>query len=70
MDTNTKQKTELNLKIYQCPDKSWRILSKDYIDEWGDYKLRALSPTDVACEIRRLITNACPKNKNNEREAV
>lgn len=65
MNATTKQKTEFNLKIYQCPDGSWRILSEDYIDEWGDYKLRNLTPADIPREIKRLITNIRPKNKNN-----
>jgi hypothetical protein len=56
MNTTTEQKTEFNLKIYQCPDGSWRILSEDYIDEWADDKLRDLSPEEVAHEIRKLLT--------------
>jgi hypothetical protein len=43
------------LKIYQCPDGSWRILSKDYIDEWADDKLRNLTANQVAFEIKKLL---------------
>jgi hypothetical protein len=56
MNATTEQRTEFNLKIYQCPDGSWRILSEDYIDEWADDKLRGLDPKEVACEIRKLLT--------------
>jgi len=56
MNATTEQRTEFNLKIYQCPDGSWRILSEDYIDEWADDKLRGLDPEEVACEIRKLLT--------------
>jgi len=43
------------LKVYLCPDGSWRILSKDYIDEWGDDKLRNLTPDEVVSEIKKLL---------------
>jgi len=43
------------LKVYLCPDGSWRILSKDYIDEWGDDKLRNLTSDEVVSEIKKLL---------------
>jgi hypothetical protein len=52
---------ELNLKIYQCPDGSWRILSEEYIEDWGDYKIRHLTAEEAVDEIERLII---PQNKN------
>jgi hypothetical protein len=55
MNTITEQKKEFTLKIYQCPDGSWRILSDDYINEWGDYKLRHLTTDEVASEIKDLL---------------
>jgi hypothetical protein len=50
-----KEKTQFDLKIYQCADGSWRILSKDYIDEWADDKLRNLTADEVASEIKKLL---------------
>lgn len=55
MDATTKQKTEFNLKIYQCTDGSWRILSENYIDEWGDVKIRNLTDEQVVEEIKQLV---------------
>jgi hypothetical protein len=55
MDTIAEQKMEFNFKIYQCPDKSWRILSEDYIEEWGDCKLRNLTADEVVFEIKKLL---------------
>jgi len=46
------------LKIYQCPDGSWRILSKDYIEEWADDKLRNLTADEVASEIKKLLQSS------------
>jgi hypothetical protein len=46
---------EFTLKIYQCPNGSWRILSEDYIDKWGDDKLRNLNSDEVASEIKKLL---------------
>lgn len=54
-NATTKQKTEFNLKIYQCPDGSWRILSEDYIDEWGDDKIRNLTAKQLVEEIKKII---------------
>jgi hypothetical protein len=55
MNATTEQKKEFTLKIYQCPDGSWRILSEDYINEWGDYKLRHLTADEVVHEINCLL---------------
>ncbi len=55
MNATTKQKTEFNLKIYQCNDGSWRILSEDYIDEWGDDKIRNLTAEQLVEEIKKII---------------
>jgi len=55
MNATAEQEKEFTLKIYQCLDKSWRILSEDYIDEWGDDKLRNLTANDVAFEIKKLL---------------
>jgi hypothetical protein len=55
MNATAEPKKEFTLKIYQCPDGSWRILSEDYIDEWGDRKLRNLTADQVASEIKNLL---------------
>jgi len=55
MNATAEPKKEFTLKIYQCPDGSWRILSEDYINEWGDYKLRNLTADQVAIEIKKLL---------------
>jgi hypothetical protein len=55
MNATVKEKTQFDLKIYQCADGSWRILSKDYIDEWADDKLRNLTADEVASEIKKLL---------------
>ena len=55
INTNKEPKTQLSLKIYQCNDKSWRILSEDYINEWAYYKLRNLTTEEVLDEIRKLM---------------
>jgi hypothetical protein len=55
MNTTAEPEKEFTLKIYQCPDGSWRILSEDYIDKWGDYKMRKLTPDQVASEIKELL---------------
>ena len=55
MNATTEQKKEFTLKIYQCLDGSWRILSEDYIDEWGDYKLSHLTVDDAVYEIKCLL---------------
>ena len=55
MNATTKQKTEFNLKIYQCNDGSWRILSEDYIDEWGDDKIRNLTAEQLVEEIEKIV---------------
>jgi hypothetical protein len=58
MNATAEQKKEFTLKIYQCPDGSWRILSDDYINEWADYKLRNLTVDDVASEIKKLLQSS------------
>jgi hypothetical protein len=55
MNATAEPKKEFTLKIYQCPDGSWRILSEDYINEWADDKLRNLTPDEVAFEIKKLL---------------
>ena len=55
MNATAEQEKGFTLKIYQCPDGSWRILSEDYIDEWADDKLRNLTADQVAFEIKKLL---------------
>jgi hypothetical protein len=58
MNATEEQKKKFTLKIYQCPDGSWRILSEDYINEWADDKLRNLTADEVASEIKKLLQSA------------
>jgi len=55
MNATAEPKKEFTLKIYQCLDGSWRILSEDYINEWADHKLRNLTADQVAIEIKKLL---------------
>lgn len=68
MYATTEQKKEFTLKIYQCLDGSWRILSEDYIDEWGDHKLRNLTADDVASEIKNLLQPPWNKEWDNDKQ--
>jgi hypothetical protein len=55
MNATAEPKKEFKLKIYQCFDGSWRILSEDYIDLWGDDHLFHLTAEEVASEIKDLL---------------